>query len=464
MEFSKLRKNFLHLKNNKFVVFSGVTGVGGTTLTESIGRLFAPNDNHRMELFCAPQFDLRLHDEYIGQRINGQFRKGKLLKFWDRCITQPDEPFLLFIDDFDKINPETFFGPEIWRKLYDRDYEVIRDGNEIIIPDNFYMIMSIHSGQGSRIELNDEHFKRLGGKVDILPNTKELIIYLQREKLKLGEALAQMRGDSEDGEEVENRLAVLKNKGYVKRHVYFFQKMNELIEKKFSKDLQLGQRGIIKDLYQPEDFDEAVSLFMNHVNALSSGKDLTRRDVKPILYTIRTNGKLRGSNTIATQMNYLEERGFLTEFFVGLSFLFLTAIFSWYLFRQKLKYTDRYTQRVYDITKAYKDGDKTYNDVRQEFHDIENEVDKLVLKRDISYTEAVFFYNFIEHRNRRIEQERSIDENFMVLVNSFLEDGQLEKKERDRLIQYLENIKYKMTTDEYGDYKRKIQELYKKYR
>ena len=110
MELSKYQKHFHHLKTHRFALVAGVTGVGTTTLIERIAKLIVPKADHRMEIICAPQFDLILHKEYIGEVVNGQFQKGKLLKLWDRCLANPKETFLLVIDDFDKINPETFLS------------------------------------------------------------------------------------------------------------------------------------------------------------------------------------------------------------------------------------------------------------------------------------------------------------------------------------------------------------------
>ena len=89
---------------------------------------------------------------------------------------------------------------------------------------------------------------------------------------------------------------------------------------------------------------------------------------------------------------------------------------------------------------------------------------ELMLLREINYTEAIFFYNFIEDRFKRIELVRSVDENFMTLVDTFLEDDHLEEKEYNRLEQFLKNIKHKITKDDYLRYKEKIDNLYQKYK
>lgn len=464
MEFSKFQKYFHHLRTHRLAIISGVTGVGSTTLTESVAKIIVPKEDHRMGIICAPQFDLILHKEFIGETINGRFQKGKLLKFWDRCLANPKETFLLVIDDFDKVNPETFFGPELWRKLDNRKFKVVKGEQEIIIPDNFYMIMTVHGGEGARIELNNEHFKRLGGKMNILPEFKEMIIYLQDKKKEIAKELKDIPDSDAKKKKLAEQLAALSDVKNLKRHIYFFEKMNKIIATDFSIDCQIGPWNNIRKLYQPKDFLEVKNIFKNHVNALSSSKDLTEETMTPVLYTIETDGKIQGSNTIATWLKILEEKGFLTEFLVGFTFILISGLFSWYFLHKKLRYVNIYTQKVYELTNAFNKEELSYETISQQFTEIKREVDELVLQREINYTEAVFFYNFIEDRFKRIELVRSVDENFMTLVDTFLDDGQLEEKEYHRLEQFLKNIRHKITKEDYVRYKEKIDNLYSEYK
>jgi hypothetical protein len=219
----------------------------------------------------------------------------------------------------------------------------------------------------------------------------------------------------------------------------------------------------VRKLYKEDDFNEMKQIFANHVNALSKDRDMTLKDLAPIEYTIRTNGKVKGSNSIASGLRYLEEKGFLTEFLVGLSFMLITALFSWYLFRKKLRFVNIYTQRVYELINAFENGKQNYETVSRSFVEIKREVDDLVLKRDINYTEAVFFYNFIEDRTNRIEIARSVHESFNTLVETFLDDDRLEEREYQKLNQFIENIRHRISRSDYAQYKERIKELYERY-
>ena len=128
-----------------------------------------------------------------------------------------------------------------------------------------------------------------------------------------------------------------------------------------------------------------------------------------------------------------------------------------------MRYVNIYTQKVYNLTKAFNNGEQSYEQVSQQFTEVKREVDDLVIKQEINYMEAVFFYNFIEDRAKRIELVRSVNENFETLVDTFLEDDHLEEKEYQRLLQYLENIRHKITKDDFARYREKIKRLYLDY-
>ena len=337
MEFEKFKNHFERVANNKIGLFSGVTGAGGTTLIESISKLLVPEETRRMQIQCAPMFDLELHKKYFGEWRQDIYIQGDLIKFWERCKKSPNQNFLLIIDDFDKINPETFFGPDLWRKLEDQDYSVELGKEEITIPSNFYLIMTVHGGLGNRVNLNNEHFKRLGSKVDIDPEYLELIQYIREKKVELGQEIENLSENQPEYNEAAVELAALSDQSNIKRFIYFFHKTNEMIADEFSKDFRLGQWSNIRKMYMPQEIGALKSAFKNHVNALYEERDLIDDDFKKIEYSINNSGKMKGSNPIAQSIAYLEEKGFLTEFLVGLSFMLITGLASIYFFRKKIE-------------------------------------------------------------------------------------------------------------------------------
>ena len=78
---------------------------------------------------------MELHKKYIGREDEkNQFHPGLLLDFWKRCQQNPQQKFVCVIDNFDKINPETFFGPELWEHMSSTKEAAVLGGKNIDIP------------------------------------------------------------------------------------------------------------------------------------------------------------------------------------------------------------------------------------------------------------------------------------------------------------------------------------------
>lgn len=452
MEFQKFQHYFNLVRKKKFTIFSGVTGSGTSTLTEKLASFIAIEPDRIMGIVCAPQFDLEYNKKYIGVQKGKHFEKGDLLRFFDRSLENPTENFVVIIDNFDKINPETFFGPELWRKLDNRDQELKMGDQIITIPDNLYVFSVTHSGVGSKIELNNEHFKRLGGQHFIQPNHKELSLYLFGKK----EACHSNPND-------KNCTALL-DTSYLKGFLYFFIKSNKMIEKKYSRGHTLGQWGNIRKAYKNKDFVEIQRIFINHVNAFKNQEALRDKDFAAIHHTIQTDGFLKNSNFISRQLKVLEEKGFLTEFVVGLSFLVITALFSFIFFKRRQKYIRSHIQAIHQLVDQYDQGKLDYDVVTQNIEVVKKEVDLLIVDNKLNYNEATFFYTFIEDRLRRIEAARNVGQNFKALMDSFLEDQVLSEQEYKKLLNYLDTIKHKISNEDYQGFRKEVNLVYRKYR
>ena len=100
------------------IVVSGVTGVGSTKQGKRVANLLAGSYDRVLQIDCSPWFDVEYHKKYIGHEDEkGNFHPGELMLFWDRCRQHPEQKFVAVVDNFDKINPETFFGPALWEAL-----------------------------------------------------------------------------------------------------------------------------------------------------------------------------------------------------------------------------------------------------------------------------------------------------------------------------------------------------------
>lgn len=456
----KFKKYFDLIVHKKMVVLSSVSGSGMTTLTTRLSRLLASDSKENLlKIICAPQFDLDYHKRYIGQTINGVFQKGELLQFFDKCKQHPDEMFIVLIDNFDKINPETFFGPELWEKLSDPNYEVKMGGKAVNFPNNFYLIAVTHSGISSKIELNNEHFSRLGGQYFIQPELPELILYL-RDRLKSKQAAL---AKTPDDKKLQTEVAALSDPVNLKRFFYLFAKANQVIEEEYSRGHTLGQWSSLRKQYLPSQQKNLINSFVNHVNAFRPKTELKAKNFAPILYTIKNDGSIKGTNFFSTQLKVLEEKGFLTEFIVGLSFLLITGLVSWYFLRKRQKYIRTYTTRVHRLIEQFDAQELNYDNISEEIAQIRREVDDLVVNSKLNYTEATFFYSYMEHKLHRIEVAKSVNQSFLTLMETFLEDGVLSDGEHDKLCRFLASIKHQISTTDYDTFRKEVDRVHDLY-
>ena len=272
--------------------------------------------------------------------------RGFLLDFFDRCLANPDEKFVLVFNDIHKVEPETFFGPDLWYKLYDRSVNTKLGGKTIVIPPNFHMISIAHVIPNAKVLLTEDHYRRIGNLYLIEPDDTELIFYL-REALKIKEK-------------------PLSQFPKVKSFVYTFNRANHIISDKFNKRYTVGQWSTMRQLYNEPNLNEMLDYFVTHVNSFAPRHEMTRNDLKPVEFTVKNNGKLSGSNFISTQLRLLEEKGFLTEFIVGLSFVLVSALTSFFIFKRREKIISEQILMVNALFMEFESKTKDYDTISHE--------------------------------------------------------------------------------------------------
>jgi hypothetical protein len=474
MEFNKLKEYFsLFGEERHHAIFSAVTGSGNTTLVDRIGNLIASKPENKMLILCAPQFDLDYNKKYIGSFQNNKFMKGELLKFWDKCLQNPKEKFVCIIDNIDKINPETFFGPNIWQKLDDPKMRVAFGSDTIVMPPNFYMLSITQTGVGQKIELTNEHIKRLGGMVRLPIHPNELILGLREKKIdiqndidKIQKQLTlnpQSEGLQKDLTKLSTQLSALNDTNHLKKIVYFFVKTNEMIERHYSYGHQIGQWSDIRKNFMAKDFDVIQDIFINHVNAYRPAKELKKEDFKDIIYSIDNEGSIPNSSPIWRSTATLADMGFASELGVAGSFALISGIFGWFYLRRRKEYIRIFTERIYQLMDDFENQRKSYDEMVAELTQIKREFDELVLTQKINYNEATFFYSFMNDKTQFIEIAREINSSFLKLVDVFLEDNLLTDAEYGKLTHFLESIRYRIATPQYLQYKEDIEQIYAKF-
>ena len=476
MTYDKFRRYFNQVSEQKFAIIAGVTGSGNSTLVDRMANLMADKGN-KIQILCAPQFDLELNKRYIGHFENEQFKKGELLKFWDNCKARPTEKFVCVIDNFDKINPETLFGPELWQRLDDPKFVVVFGKDTIQIPDNFYLLCITHAGVGQKIEMNNEHFKRFGGQILLPPTTEELVLGLRVKRKDVEKDRAKKKGDLEIAEKgtpqyndltaalakIEGQLTALNDTTSLHRFVYFFEKANAIVSEKYGSSYQLGQWSDVRKQFQAKDFNTLQTIFLNHVNSLKPPKEMREIDLSVLNFAIKKEGSIVNSSPIRRTVNTLAALGFASELGVAGSFALISGIAGWWYFRRRHRFIKSFTKEIYDLMDDFAAKRRSYDQIVTDLNKIKRDFDGLVLEQKVNYNEAAFFYGFLEDKTKLVQMAREVNEVFLKLMDVFLDDNVLTEVEHAKLNQFLESIRYKISTPQYYEYKNQIQKAYEKY-
>ena len=459
MEYKQFKSFIKILQADKRMIISTVEGGGTTTFIDRLSKFVAMDPNRILSLRCAPKFDLAYHRDYIGEYKNDRFIKGKLLKFWDRCNQNPDKKYIAIIDDFDKINPETLFGADLWENLGNGNNVTIINGEEVKFPDNFYMISTTQSAVGDRIHLHNEHFKRLGLDKYLPPSTITFALYLDGKRKKINKKIAKKGFDALNDKD-KAAIKALNDTTDIKNFLYIFKKINQFIEKDISRNSQLGQWSNLRKLYQPKDREKFIDVFIHQVNALSPDKKFDRSSFKPIFYSIKNKGLLLGSSPLATGFKVFKEWGFLTEFVVGLSFALITAFISLYLTFKRKRKINKYLTRSEEIFMAFEQRETNTATAIEQLNILKLEIERNTKANNISFPEAIFFHNSIRSKVNAVEITKSINSTFLTLMDVFMDDGKLSRSEYDKLITFLLKIEYSIPKDDFKKMKEKVEKAW----
>lgn len=460
MEYSKFEKYIKVLKEENRILISTVEGGGSTTLVSRLAQFIAIDEARILNIKCVPQFDLIYHRKYIGEVKDDKFRKGELLLFWEECLRQPNKKFIAVLDDFDEINPETFFGPDLWENLNNKKYKKFISGEEIIIPDNFYMISTTLSAIGSRIQLHNEHFKRIGRNIYLKPNTIDLVLYLERSRNSINKKIKKKELVSLTEKKQSNALNNSKN---VLEYLYLFEKTNHIIEQDISKTSQLAQWSDIRKLYLPEDRNKLIETFISHVNSISPEKKFDKTSFQPIFYTLKNDGLLAGSSMLATSFKVFKEWGFLTEFVVAICFALVTALISLYLSSKRKRKVTKFLTKSEEIYMDFENRTLDTEVAINKLAELKLEIEEHTKGNKISFPEAIFFYNSVRSKVNSIEITKNINATFLILMDVFLDDEKLSKNEYDKLVAFLSKIEHNIPKNDMQRMKDQVNQAWEEF-
>lgn len=445
IEWTAFRDFFQAAAKKQNLVVSGVTGVGATKQTKHLARLLTGRPENVLLIECAPQFDLEYHKRYIGHEIDGQFEPGELLQFWERCQANPEQHFVAIIDNFDKINPETFFGPALWEALSSPGDAAIIGDKKIVPPQNCQIFSVTHLGPGSLVEFNGEHFKRLGRQFILEPNAKELLEYQRRKWTGSTDTL---------------RAAAVTDTGLMQRYMFYFLKTNALLRERFGEGYLLGQGSNVRDFLLESQLPALKEAFINHLNALHSTEQLHEKDFKALDFTVRTAGLEPKSSFFARQVQYLEDTGYFVEITMVATTALLTFLAGWWVFRRREQIIRLYGERAQQVYNGFEKQVISAEVAARSLEEIKNEVDDLVMRRRLNYTEGLYFLAFVEDKVKRIEFARNVSQTFLELFNTFMEDDVLTESEYTKLRQFLQSIRHKIPEETYEQFRAKVERTY----
>lgn len=447
IEWKAFRDLALAARKSQRIVISGVTGTGATKQAKRAANLIAGSSERVMSIDCAPGFDMEYHKKYIGsENEQGRFVPGELLDFWEKCRQHPERRYVAVVDNFDKINPETFFGATLWEALSSRLVEIETDGVRYTMPENFHLISVTHLGPGSKIEFNEEHFKRLGNQYVLEPNPRELIAVLEW----------QYKNDVLDSTKAK-ALHIRENK---RAFVFYFIRINELLKDRFGIGFQMGQGTNLRACYHPDDRGKLKQTVISHLNALKPDKQLRWSDFDDIEHTIRENGQMPRTSFLARQVQFLQDTGYLVEITMVAATALLTAFVGYLVYRRRELLIRRYGEKAKQVFQKFEEQQISADVAARRLVNIKEDVDNLVLKRKLGYTEGLYFMAFVEDKVKRIEFARNVSENFSELFEAFMEDGVLNESEYLKLRQFLQSIRHKIPAETYEQFNENVEKAY----
>ncbi len=441
-EYEKFFYYFKPLIKNKRIVISGVTGSGKTTIIDKLSRFITGSEERVLHLQCVEEMAVEYHKEWVGMSTPNGFMPGKLLKFFELCRADTNHNYIFILDDIDKIYPSTFFGSELWSEMDNPESKNLIQGyGEIRFPDNFYLISITHIGVSNLIELNNEHYRRLGERLPINPDANEFLLGIK--------------------ERIQEKDLKIPFK-HIKNLVFFFIEANKYIEKNYGMSYTLGQWATIRKKIEPDEWGNFVQEFITHVSAFKPNKPLQLEDFDNIFYSMENNGLVKNSYFFYRLYESMLETGLFSELSVALAFASCSAIFGWIFIMKKRKFLNYFQSEILRIVDDFRIQKINHEKAMLEIYENKNTLEKLILKRKIKYEESSFLILFVNDQIKQIEninQERVVSSDFQKLLEEFMIDGILDEEEYRILNRFLDNIRSALQPDIYYSLKKKIDNL-----
>lgn len=167
-------KNIIKLLSfKKSILLQGPPGTGKTKMAEAIGREFLGNQydaSHFVEIQFSAEYSYSDFMDGLRPDKNGQWKleDGTFMKLCKLANSNPDEKFILFIDEINRANTEQVIG-EMLNLMEKRDYPIItKNGSSLTMPNNLYVIATMNTIDRGAGELDMATISRFA-EIDIIP-------------------------------------------------------------------------------------------------------------------------------------------------------------------------------------------------------------------------------------------------------------------------------------------------------
>lgn len=180
-------KNIIKLLSfKKSILLQGPPGTGKTKMAEAIGSEFLGNQydsSHFVEIQFSAEYSYSDFMDGLRPDKNGQWKleDGTFMKLCKLANSNPDEKFILFIDEINRANTEQVIG-EMLNLMEKRDCPIItKNGSSLTMPNNLYVIATMNTIDRGAGELDMATISRFA-EIDITPAKVKVDDILKRNK------------------------------------------------------------------------------------------------------------------------------------------------------------------------------------------------------------------------------------------------------------------------------------------
>lgn len=182
----KLKNIIKLLSFKKSILLQGPPGTGKTKMAEAIGSEFLGNQydsSHFVEIQFSAEYSYSDFMDGLRPDNNGQWKleDGIFMKLCKLANSNPDEKFIIFIDEINRANTEQVIG-EMLNLMEKRDYPIItKNGSSLTMPNNLYVIATMNTIDRGAGELDMATISRFA-EIDIIPAKVKVDDILKRNK------------------------------------------------------------------------------------------------------------------------------------------------------------------------------------------------------------------------------------------------------------------------------------------